>query len=103
MAQHSLDLSAAAFPSYSFHSRSDQVFTPTAIIQPVTQSYSRKKLAISVDFLHREDDRPGKLQFPVIPPVGETQMTKANITVNLNSLTLNANTYLVQYALGIAI
>lgn len=71
MAQQSLDLAAAAFPSYSFHSRSDQVFTPTAIIQPVTQRYSRKKLAISVNFLHREDGRPGKLQFPVIPPVGE--------------------------------
>lgn len=97
MTQQSLDLASAALAIYSFHSRSDQVFTPTSIVQPVTQGYSRKKLAISVDFLHREDDRPGKLQFPVIPPVNET-----NITPDLNSLTVNADTYLVQYELGIA-
>lgn len=80
MAQQCLGLTPAALHSYSFHGSSDQVFTPTAIVQPVTQDYSRKKLGISVDFLHCEDDRPGKLQFPVIPPGSETQFDTKQIS-----------------------
>lgn len=72
MAQQSLDLTAAALRSYSFQGSSDQVFATAAVVQPVPQGYSRKKISISVDFLHCEDDRPGKLQFPVIPSASET-------------------------------
>lgn len=73
MAQQRLDLTAAALRGYGFQGGSDEVFAPAAVVQPVPQDDSRKELSVPVDFLHCEDDRPGKLQFPVIPSASETE------------------------------
>lgn len=85
MAQQSLDLTAAALHGYSFQGGSGQVFTLVAVVQPVPQDYPRTKLGVSVDFLHCEDDCPGKLQFPVIPSASETE-NKTNTTLDMNTL-----------------
>lgn len=101
MAQQSLDLTAAALRGYSFQGGSDEVFAPTAVVQPVPQDYSWKKLSISVDFLHCEDDCPCKLQFPVIPSAMEGDDTIQKL-LDMNSHTSKANTHLSQYVYGIA-